>query len=315
MKRELIDKKMSQMVTNKVIVPLVRDLGAKYLVEPYLKSYEHENKTIEWGLGYKKHKKHSGSRHRTIATFEGIHYRDGELTEGETRTIETDRRLGWSRMHDNRLVANKQTVKETILSYDETFNKLRTLTSLDVVQSWSATAQGEVAGFGGSVSSSTSISAHTEVETEKFNHTKRERKIEDEVELAYPVGDIWLIERPLMTLQTIQPVAQWGIWDCGQIIINIYDWAGDRSIMPSGEHSNVLKFNGLAELVSFMRREFVLQYPWSEKYRPSDEARAGLRWLKDESKRNVGPVEWDRVRINEDVAAIQPGSSRRRRRG
>ena len=105
-------------------------------------------------------------------------------------------------------------------------------------------------------------------------------------------GEVWLIERPIMSIQTIQPVTQWGIWDVGKIVLDLYDWAGNRGIMPSGKHWNVLEFNGLNELLDFMRRELVLQYPWSSKYRPSDAAKAGMAWLggREQSQRWSGRV-------------------------
>ena len=73
---------MSQEVVRRVIVPLCLDLGARYIVKPYLGRYDDEDKTIGWGLG---HKKHGDKRHRTSVTFTGIVYRDGDRTEGETR--------------------------------------------------------------------------------------------------------------------------------------------------------------------------------------------------------------------------------------
>ena len=136
------------------------------------------------------------------------------------RTVEIDHRIGWSRKLDNRKVANHVTVSEKIMSYEETFNKLRSLTTMDIVQNMSASAQGEIAGIGGSVSTSTTISAHTEIETEKFNHIKKEKVIDDTTVLDYPgpiyyeadetdddgnvhhqgsikyEGEIWLVERP-----------------------------------------------------------------------------------------------------------------------
>lgn len=315
MNREQIDKNMSMQLTDRVIVPLALDLGSKYLVNPYLREYDHEQKSIEYGLGYKKH---GDKRHRTGVKFEAIHYRDGEKTEGATRTVEIEHRLGWSRLHDNRQAQNHEEHEQSILSYDETFNKLRTLTSVDVLTELTVSAQGEVAGFGGSVTQHSSASAHSEVETEKFNHTKSEKVIKDKVLLVYPgpitdkdgrvlePGKIWLIERPVLKLQTTTPVMQWGRWDSAKIILNLYDWAGYRGILPRGEHKNILTFNGLDELMSFMRKELVLRFPWSEKLRLSAKSQRGLKWLANESNRNVGPVEWDRVRINEDVAALQP---------
>ena len=229
MKRERIDKTMSREVINRLILPVVEDFGARHIVgHPYLGAYDHENKHLTWGLG---HKRHGDKRHRTSVKFGGIHYADGEQTEGKTTTVEIDHRIGWSRKLDNRKVANHVTVSEKIMSYEETFNKLRTLTSLDIVNNFSASAQGEIAGIGGSVSSSqlTFTSVHTEVETEKFNHTKKEKVIDDTTVLDYPgpvllrggrltptmtaplftsqgsvkyEGEIWLVERPVVTLQT-----------------------------------------------------------------------------------------------------------------
>ena len=81
------------------------------------------------------------------------------------------------------------------MSYEETFNKLRTLLRRSTLcNNMSATVQGEIAGIGGSVSTRpTTISAHTEVETEKFNHTKKEKVIDDTTILDYP-GPIYYEE-------------------------------------------------------------------------------------------------------------------------
>ena len=320
---------MSSEVVRRVIVPFVEDLGARHLVgHPYLGAYDHENKSISWGLG---HKRHGDKRHRTSVKFEAIYYKDGEQVEGETTTVEIDHRLGWSRKLDNRKVANRVTVAEKILSFEETFNKLRTFSSLDIMNQFTASAQGEIAGIGGSVSQTTSIHAHTEVETEKMNHVKKERIIDDTTVLDYPgpvlfdedvlgeggalmhhkgsiqyPGEVWLVERPVVKLQTTTPMTQWGIWDCARLHINVYDWAGNYGALPDGKHKNELVLNGLGELLDLMKGNLVLQYKWSSKYRPSKEVREAMRWLEDEEARRVGPVEWDRVRINEDVASLEP---------
>ena len=319
---------MSRQVVDRVIVPFVADLGAQHIVDhPYLGRYDHENKSITWGIG---HKRHGDKRHRTSVKFEGINYRDGKQVEGKTSTVEIDHRVGWSRKLDNRKVANHVTVSEKIMSFEETFNKLRTFTSLDIMNQFSASAQGEIAGIGGSVSQTTSIQAHTEVETEKMNHTKKEKVIDDTTVLDYPgpvlyeadetddegvfhregsvkyEGEVWLIERPVVTLQTMTPMTQWGIWDCARLHLNIYDWAGNYGALPGGKHKNELVLNGLRELVDLMKGNLVLQYKWSAKYRPSKQVKAGIAWLEDEELRNVGPVEWDKVRLNEDVAALEP---------
>ena len=329
MKRERIDKTMSLKVINKLIRPFLTDLGARYLVDhPYMGKYDHENKSISWGLG---HKKHGDKRHRSAVTYEGIYYKDGKQEEGKTTTVEIDHRLGWSRKLDNRKVANKVTVAEKIMSYEETFNKLRTLTSLDIMTSFSASAQGEIAGIGGTVSQSVDTHAHTEVETEKMNHKKKERVIDDTTVLDYPgpilydadvlddkgailyrkgsvqyEGEIWLIERPVVTLQTTTPMTQWGNWDCARLHINLYDWAGNYGVLPDGKHKNEFILNGFSELLDLIKGNLVLQYPWSAKYRPSKETKEGVKWLEDVTNIQVGPVEWDQIRLNEDVASLEP---------
>ena len=118
---------MSQEVIRQVIIPLALSLGARYIVKPYMGEYNDEDKTIKWGLG---HKKHGDKRHRTGVTFKGIHYRDGKTVEGDTRAVEVDRHLGWSAKHDNRLVQNDETITKKLMSFEETFNKIRSFSSL-----------------------------------------------------------------------------------------------------------------------------------------------------------------------------------------
>ena len=329
MKRERIDKTMSLEIIRRVIRPFCKDLGSRYLWDnPSMTDYDHENKSISYDLA---RKKHGDKRHRSTVTFKGIYYKDGKQIEGKTTTTEINHRIGWSRKLDNRKVANKVTVAEKIVSFEETFNKLRTFSSLDIMTSFSASAQGEIAGIGGTVSQSVSTHAHTEVETEKMNHVKRERIIDDTTVLDYPgpvlyeadvlgengavlhrkgsieyEGEIWLIERPVVTLQTTTPMTQWGNWDCARLHLNIYDWAGYRGALPSGEHKNEFVLNGFSELVDLIKGNLVLQYPWSEKYRPSMETKEGVAWLEDVKHIEVGPVEWDKVRLNEDVASLEP---------
>ena len=142
MKRERIDKTMSLEIIRRVIQPVCKDLGSKYLWDhPSMTDYDHENKTVSYDLG---RKKHGDKRMRTTLKYEGIHYADGEQIEGKTTTVEIDHRIGWSRKLDNRKVANHVTVSEKIMSYEETFNKLRTFTSLDIVNNLSASAQGRL---------------------------------------------------------------------------------------------------------------------------------------------------------------------------
>ena len=312
--RERVDKRMSREVIRRVIIPLCLDLGARYLVSPYLGEYNDEEKTVKWGLG---HKEHGDKRHRTHVTFQGINYRDGEKREGVTQSIEVDRHLGWSIKHDNRLVQNDETITRKIMSFEETFNKLRTFSSLDLIQRFSASAQGEVMGIGGSVSSSSEAHAHTEVETEKFNRTKSETVIEDHVRVFYPgpirdadgrlveEGEVWLVERPVATIHTVTPITQWGTWD-SRILLNMYDWAGNYGPMPKGEHACKLEFSGFDELASFMHKDLRLRYKWLPSLKLSDESKRGLDWLQAEGNRKVGPVEWERIRVNENVSALEP---------
>ena len=149
-------------------------------------------------------------------------------------------------------------------------------------------------GIGGSVTSSTEAHAHTEIETEKWGRTKQETVLEDHVRIAYPgpirddagrmieEGDIWLIERPVATLHTITPITQHGLWDCAEIVLDLENWTGERrgSVLPDGEHWNVLKFAGLNDLAAFMRKDLVLRYKWlpkpaPERRRPQGAAVAG----------------------------------------
>lgn len=329
MQRERIDKTMSHKVMANVIYPVVRWMGAKHLVkDPFMKEYNHEDKNISYGLGYKHH---GDKRHRTTVGFEAIYYADGKQKEGKTNTVEIDHRVGWSRQIDNRKVTNKVTVSEKIVSFEETFNKLATETSLDIVNSFSASAKGEIAGIGGSATSSTTTSLHTQINTEQMNHTKRERVIDDTTVLDYPgpvlyeadefdengkllhqkgsvqyEGEIWLIERPVLKLQTTTPMKQWGVWDCGILYLNVYDWAGYGGVLPSGEHKNTFKLNGLKELLLLIKGDLVLQYPWSGKAKQTKEIKKAIAWLENEDNRRVGPVEWDKVRLNEDVASLEP---------
>ena len=167
------------------------------------------------------------------------------------------------------------------------------------------------------MTSTTEARLHTEIETEKFNRKRTERIIEDDVTLEYPgpirdadgriveEGEIWLIKRSVQTIQTITPMTAYGIWD-SPIRLNIEDWAGNYGIMPRGEHWNVLEFASMNELIAFMQRKLVLRWQWSDKLRLSAESRRGLKWLINEKNREVGPVEWDQVHVNENVGALEP---------
>ena len=106
-------------------------------------------------------------------------------------------------------------------------------------------------------------------------------------------------------VHTVTPVEQEGTWDAA-IKLDLENWAGNYGPMPDGEHWNVLEFASLIELQSFMQKDLVLQYKWLHNLDLSDESKRGLAWLQDASNRLVGPVHWNRVRINENVAALEP---------
>ena len=229
--RQRVDQGMSQQMNSRVIIPLLCNLGARYLTKPWQSKYDDEEKTIGWRLGTKKH---GDKRHRSGVEYQGIHYTDGEYNEGVTHEVEVGRHVEWSVKHDNRLVQNDETINKKKVSYEETFNKIRTFSSLDLVQSFSASAQGSISGIGGSVSSSTTASAHSEIETETFNKKRTEVILDTGARIFYPgplyrddkdengvvigrtlveEGPIWLVERPVSTIHTITPITQWGIWD------------------------------------------------------------------------------------------------------
>ena len=80
---------------------------------------------------------------------------------------EIDHRVRWSRRHDNRRVQNDETVTDKVATFEATFDRLRSFSSLNVKQRFSASAQREILGLGGSVSSTTSqIAILTGLETQ-----------------------------------------------------------------------------------------------------------------------------------------------------
>ena len=230
--RERVDKRMSQEMNRRAIIPLSLCLGARYLKKPYLGKYDDDEKTVIWGLG---HKRHGDKRHRSAVTYEGIHYADGDRDEGRTRPdchgssgcLEPGK-------HDNRLAQNDETFGLKKLTYDESFTRVRSFSSFDLLNRFSGSAQATIIGIGGSASSTTETHVHTELEAEKFNQTKSERVIDTSSHLYYPgplyrtdldengvvigrtlveEGPIWLIECPIETVHTITPITEWGVWD------------------------------------------------------------------------------------------------------
>ena len=181
--RERVDLRMMREINRRVMTPLLIDLGARYLVRPYMGKYDDEEKSCRWGFG---HKKHGDKRHRTTVTYQGINYVDGEMKDGKTYSRVEDRYSAWSVQHDNRLVQNDETITKKVVSYEETYNQIETFSSLDLMQRFSATAQGEIAGIGGSVTTTTEAKAHTEVSTEKYDRKRREVVLDTSARIFYP---------------------------------------------------------------------------------------------------------------------------------
>ena len=321
--REQVDKRMMQAINRRVLIPLLIDLGARYLVKPYIGRYDDEEKSANWGFG---HKKHGDKRHRTTVTYAGINYINGDIKDGKTYQRVEDRYSAWSVKHDNRKVQNDETISKKIVSYEETYNQIKTFSSLDLMQRFSATAQGEIAGIGGSVTTTTEARAHTEVSTEKYDRKRREVVLDTSARIFYPgpvyredyddngklsgrtlvqEGEIWLVDRPIEVVHTVTPVEQEGTWDAA-LKLNLEDWAGNYGPMPGGEHGNVLEFANIKDLTDFMDRKLILQYKWLRDLKLSDETKRGRAWLGDETNRRVGPVYWQRIRVNENVAALEP---------
>ena len=321
--REQVDLAMMRQVNRRVLIPLLLDMGSRYLVKPYIVKYDDEAKTANWRFGSKRH---GDKRHRTSVTYAGITYNDGEIRDGKTYQRVEESYSAWSVKHDNRLVQNDETISKKVVSYEETYNQIDTFSSLDLMQRFTATAQGEIAGIGGSVTTTTEARAHTELKTQKYDRQRREVVLDTSAHICYPgpvyrddydedgrisgrtlvqEGEIWFVDRPIEVIHTVTPVEQEGTWDAA-ITLDLYDWAGYRGPLPRGEHDNKFKFANMNELLSFMRRELVLQYKWLPKLKLSDESKRGLNWLADEANRRVGPVHWSRVRVNENVAALEP---------
>ena len=143
------------------------------------------------------------------------------------------------------------------------------------MQRFSASAQGEVLGIGGSVSSTTEVRAHTEVKTNKYDRKRTETVLDTSAHILYPgpvyrddydangqlsgrtlvqEGEIWLVDRPIEVIHTVTPIEQEGTWDAA-IKLDLENWAGNYGPMPEGEHWNVLQFGNMTELLNFMHRK------------------------------------------------------------
>ena len=138
-----------------------------------------------------------------------------------------------------------------VVSYEETYNQIETFTSLDLdAKVFTASAQGEIAGIGGTVTSTTEARAHTEVKTNKYDRQKREVVLDTSARIFYPgpvyrddyddngqlsgrtlvqEGEIWLVDRPIEVIHTVTPVEQEGTWDAA-LKLNLEDWAGNYGV-------------------------------------------------------------------------------------
>ena len=79
--REQVDKRMMQRINRRVLTPLLIDLGARYLVKPYLGNYEDEAKTAHWGFGHKTPRRQTPPHNRCLRRHH-LHGRRKEGREG-----------------------------------------------------------------------------------------------------------------------------------------------------------------------------------------------------------------------------------------
>ena len=177
--------------------------------------YDDEAKSANWGFG---HKKHGDKRHRTTVTYSGHQLPRWGDPRGQDLSARGGQLLGVEQSSTTTaLVQNDETVTKKVVSYEETYNQIETLTSLDLMQRFSASAQGEFSGIGGSVTTTTEMRAHTEVGTQKYDLKKREVMLDTSARICYPgpvyrddfddngqiagrtlvqEGEIWLVDQP-----------------------------------------------------------------------------------------------------------------------
>ena len=155
--RERVDKRTSAEINRRVMIPLLADLGARYLAQALPRRLP--GRREEHQVGSRPPPQEGPPEHgrRTKASTTAT----APMTEGPTRSIEVDRRVVWSVKHDNRLVQNDETRASKVVTFDESFNKIRTFSSFDLMTRFSASAKGEVLGIGGSVTNTTEARAHS----------------------------------------------------------------------------------------------------------------------------------------------------------
>ena len=118
-----------KLINRRVLMPLIVDLGGRYLVKPYLGKYSDEEKTARWGFGYKKH---GDKRHRTTVEYQGINYVDGENARGQDATSALRTATSaWSK--SSTTTGRRRTTRPSRLqkkaSFEETYNQIETFSS------------------------------------------------------------------------------------------------------------------------------------------------------------------------------------------
>ena len=101
-------------------------------------------------------------RHCTTVTYLGINYIDGDMRTARRTSAYEDSYSAWSVKHDNRLVQNDETItKKVVTPTRRPTTRSRPSPRWTLCKGSQATAQGEIAGIGGSVTSTTEARAHS----------------------------------------------------------------------------------------------------------------------------------------------------------
>ena len=324
--REQVDKRMMQQINRRIITPLLLDLGARYLVQPYMGKLRRRGEDRQVGLWPQEARRQAPPHDRGVPR--GISYTDGEKTEGKTYQRVEDRYSAWSVKHDNRLVQNDETVRKSkVASFEETYNEIKTFTSLDLMQRFSCISAGRDCG-------------HRRLRHVHHRGAGAQRGQDQQVRPQEARGCAGHVRPPFSTpvpstaTTTMRREgcrggrsckrARYGLWTAPSRLSTRSRPSSRRgrgtrassSTWRTGQATTGCCRTGSigtswssptsTSLLSFMRKEQVLQYKWLPKLNLSDESKRGRDWLADEANRRVGPVYWNRVRVNENVAALEP---------
>ena len=78
-----------------------------------------------------------------------------------------------------------------------------------------------------------------------------------------PFKERRVVDRALqvVTHHDNQPMTQWGVWDCGILHLNVYDWARETigELPGRGNTRTLERVNGLGQLLDLMKGHLVLQ--------------------------------------------------------